>query len=156
MKFTIINKVIRKLGRTGYSVDGSISTLNMLIILNGKVFEILRGLYIKLFLKHSSGLIFLGRQTRLKHCNLIRSGRTLFIGDNVMINALSKEGVRFGNNVSIHRNTIIDCTGGIRSIGSGLVVGNNVGFSPNCFIQVRGPVLIGNNVIFGPGVSIFS
>lgn len=58
--------------------------------------------------------------------------------------------------MSIHRNTIIDCTGGIRAIGIGLEVSNNVGFSPNCYVQVRGSVKIGNNVIFGSGVKIFS
>jgi acetyltransferase-like isoleucine patch superfamily enzyme len=31
-----------------------------------------------------------------------------------------------------------------------------VGIAQNCFIQVRGEVIIGNNVIFGPGVSVFS
>ena len=35
-------------------------------------------------------------------------------------------------------------------------VGNNVGIAQNCFIQVRGQVTIGNNIIFGPGVGIFS
>ena len=36
------------------------------------------------------------------------------------------------------------------------MIGNNVGISQNCFIQVRGNVNIGNNVIMGPNVSIFS
>jgi len=35
-------------------------------------------------------------------------------------------------------------------------MGNNVGISPNCYIQVRGNVKIGNNVILGPGAKIFS
>lgn len=156
MKFRIVNKIIQYLGRSGYTVDNSISGSNMFIILRGKIFELLRGYILKIYFKKSEGLIFLGKRTRIRHCSLIRAGRTLFIGDNVHINALSRNGIKFGNNVSIHRNTIIDCTGGIRSIGEGLIIGNNVGFSPNCFIQVRGTVRIGNNVIFGSGVSIFS
>ena len=44
----------------------------------------------------------------------------------------------------------------IRLLGEGLVIGNNVGIAQNCFIQVRGKVDIGNNVIFGPNVSVFS
>ena len=31
-----------------------------------------------------------------------------------------------------------------------------MGIAQNCFIQVRGKVIIGNKVIFGSGVSIFS
>lgn len=80
----------------------------------------------------------------------------ILISDNVEINALSKQGIVLGNNVSIHRNTIIECTGVIRELGEGLVVGSNVGIAQNCFIQVRGFVSIGSNVMFGPNVSIFS
>jgi acetyltransferase-like isoleucine patch superfamily enzyme len=152
----LVNKIIRKLGRSGYSVDSCISTFNMSIILRGKLLELIRGFSVKIMFKSASGLLFLGKRTCVKHYNLISVGRTLFIGDNVVINALSKNGIQFGDNVSIHRNTIIDCTGGIRSIGEGLIIGNNVGISPNCFIQVRGEVKIGNNVLFGPGVSVFS
>lgn len=156
MSFELINKIIRKLGRADYSIDNSISPLNMYLILKSKFFELFRGLFVKILFKKTNGIMFIGKRTCLKHCNLISAGRTLFIGDNVLINALSKNGIQFGNNVSIHSNTIIDCTGGIRSIGEGLVIGNSVGISPNCFIQVRGTVKIGNNVLFGPGVKLFS
>jgi acetyltransferase-like isoleucine patch superfamily enzyme len=83
-------------------------------------------------------------------------GKTITIGDNVEINALSKSGVSIGDNVSILKGTIIECTGVIRELGEGLIIGNNVGIAQNCFIQVRGKVVIGDNVIFGPNVSIFS
>ncbi len=78
------------------------------------------------------------------------------ISDHVEINALSKKGIVMGDNVSIHRQTIIECTGVIRELGEGLTIGNNVGIAQNCFIQVRGFVSIGSNVMFGPNVSIFS
>jgi acetyltransferase-like isoleucine patch superfamily enzyme len=64
--------------------------------------------------------------------------------------------VSIGNDVSILKNTIIECTGVIRNLGEGILIGNNVGIAQNCFIQVRGKVVIGNYVIFGPNVSIFS
>jgi len=83
-------------------------------------------------------------------------GRTITIGDNVEINALSRNGIQMGNNISIHRNTVIECTGVIRELGEGLIIGNNVGIAQNCFIQVRGTVRLGSNIMFGPNVSIFS
>ena len=68
----------------------------------------------------------------------------------------SKE-IFFGNsNVTIQNSTIIECTGVISELGAGLIIGNNVGIAPNCFIQVRGNVNIGSNVLFGPGVYLFS
>jgi acetyltransferase-like isoleucine patch superfamily enzyme len=153
---TILNKLIHFLGRTNYKIDSNISYYSILIIISEKFIQFLRGLLLKLFFKKSKGILFLGKNVRIKHKNLISVGRTIFIGDNVEINALSKRGIVFGDNVSIHRGTIIDCTGGIRSIGECLKIGNSVGFSPNCFIQVRGEVTIGDNVIFGPFVKIFS
>jgi acetyltransferase-like isoleucine patch superfamily enzyme len=98
----------------------------------------------------------LGKYSKIKHKSHICVGKTLLIGDYVEINALSKRGVVIGNNVSIHRFSILECTGVIRNPGSGISIGNHVGISQNCFIQARGQVEIGNNVIMGPGVKIFS
>lgn len=150
------NKIIHALGRNGYKIDSEIGLYNLLIIIISKLIQVIKGSVLIIFLNKSRGVVFLGNNVRIRHKNLISLGRTTFIGDNVEINALSKKGISFGDNVSLHRNSIIDCTGGIRSIGEGLTIANNVGFSPNCYIQVRGPVIIGNNVLFGPEVNIFS
>lgn len=151
----IINKIIQDSGKYGYYVDDSLRNKELLIILHEKAVQLLRGLYYRIFIK-SKGLLFVGRRCKISYKFKINIGRTVFIGDNVEINALSVEGIRLGNNVSIHRNTIIECTGVIRNLGLGLEIGDNVGIAQNCFIQVRGKITIGNNVIFGPGVYIFS
>ena len=152
----IINRIIQKLGRKHYAVDKSLATIDLSKILFSKVIQVVRGSILRLFVKQSDGFVFLGKNAKIRFRNKISLGRTIIIGDNVEINALSIEGVFIGNNVSILRNTIIECTGVIRDLGIGLIIGNNVGIAQNCFIQVRGRVVIGNNVIFGPGVSIFS
>jgi acetyltransferase-like isoleucine patch superfamily enzyme len=156
MKYGFANNLIGKLGRKGYKIDDGIKGKDLGIIFKIKFIEFFRGVFLKVFLKDSSGIVFKGRHVKILHKRKVECGKTLFLGDYVFINALSKNGIQIGDNVSIHRNTIIDCTGGIRAIGEGLIIGNNVGFSPNCYIQVRGQVVIGNNVIFGPGASIFS
>ena len=152
----LINKIIRHLGRDNYSIDSNISTLDMMISLLEKLAQVLRGSWIRIWFHHTQGLLFVGKNCNITYRHKISTGKTVTIGNNVQIKALSKEGIKIGNNVSILSNTIIECTGVIRNIGEELVVGNNVGIAQNCFIQVRGKVLIGNNVIFGPGVSIFS
>lgn len=151
-----INFLIRKLGKKNYSIDKNLSKKEIYIILAEKFCCLLRGFYYRLFLKKSQGLLFVGKRCKIKHCHKISVGKTITIGDNVEINALSLSGITLGNNVSILRNTIIECTGVIRNLGEGLVIGNNVGIAQNGFIQVRGKVIIGNNIMFGPGVSIFS
>jgi acetyltransferase-like isoleucine patch superfamily enzyme len=151
-----LNYIIGKLGKEGYKVDERLSKRDIFIILSDKFFSLLRGFYYKCFIKHSSGLIFVGRHCKIKHCHKITTGKTITIGDNVEINALCLEGITLGNNVTILRNTVIECTGNIKNIGVGLIVGNDVGIAQNCFIQVRGKVIIGSHVMFGPNVSIFS
>ena len=115
---------------------------------NGSIYSIGLG--------QSSGLFLVGKRCSFKFRHKIELGRSVTIEDGVTINALSRKGVKIGNNVSILRNTEIDCTGVMRAIGEGLEIGDNVGIAQNCFIQVRGYVKIGENVILGPNVSIFS
>jgi acetyltransferase-like isoleucine patch superfamily enzyme len=152
----IVNNIIEKLGRTDYSLDDNITNIDLLIILFIKGMQICRGLYYKLFFKNAKGLLFIGKNVEINFCSKISCGKSVTIDNNVKINALSKDGINIGNNVSILNNTIIDCIGVFNNIGEGLTIGNNVGIAQNCFIQVRSSVSIGNDVIFGPNVSIFS
>jgi len=152
----ILNKIIQKLGKENYEIDNHLTSSDIIIILKERFFQMMRGFLLKFQLKKTQGIIFKGKKCKIKHKHKISVGKSLTIGDNVEINALSKRGVTIGNNVSILKNTIIECTGVIRELGEGLIIGNNVGIAQNCFIQVRGMVEIGNYVIFGPGVSVFS
>lgn len=151
-----INRIINRLGRSGYSIDENISSFQLLIILKSRFFQVLRGYLLKWRVKKAMGIVFLGKRSKIVFKHKIFLGRSVILGNNIIINALSKKGVIIGNNVTILDNTIIECTGVIRNIGEGLIIGNSVGISQNCFIQVRGMVEIEDNVIFGPGVYVFS
>jgi acetyltransferase-like isoleucine patch superfamily enzyme len=118
--------------------------------------DVLRGMVLKMRLKDSKGILFIGRGAEVNFASKVSTGKSLILGDNVKIKALSRHGVKIGDNVTISSNSIIDCTGVISNLGLGLIIGNNVGIAQNCFIQVRGIVDIGNDVLFGPNVSIFS
>ena len=74
--------------------------------------------------------------------------------DKPKINVLLKPSPQIGNNFSIGRNSIIECTGVLRELGESFEIGENVGIAANAFIAVRGKLKIGNDTIFGPGVSI--
>ena len=51
---------------------------------------------------------------------------------------------------------MIECSLALKDVGDYLKIGNNVGINHYCFIGVRGKIYIGNNVLFGPRVNIFS
>ena len=152
----LVNKLIRSLGRTGYSVDESLTTRDLITILTQRFWCALRGMFVRFRLKKASGILFIGKNCKLMFPYKISVGRSLTLGDNVEINALCRKGVVIGNNCSILKNSIIECTGVIRELGEGLVIGSGVGISQNAFIQVRGNVTIQDKVIIGPNVSIFS
>lgn len=152
----LVNILIIKLGRSNYEIDESLSNYDLCVVIIRRFLQLIRGVFLKIKLKSSSGLIFAGKNTKIFHSHKISTGRSLIIGDGVRIDALSKNGIVFGNNVTIQSNSIIECTGVINDLGEGLVIGDNVGIAPNCFLQIRGKVTIGSNVLFGPGVYLFS
>ena len=151
-----IDKLIQKMGKPGYQVDPALSAWDLIRIMASKGCCLLRGTLCLMRFKHAIFPIFSGRNVRIRFADRITSGACLTLQDDVMINALSKGGIAFGRNVTLCKGTTIDCTGVIRELGEGLVVGDYVGMSEGCFIQVRGPVRIGSHVMMGPGVRIFS
>ncbi len=150
----LLNKIISKIKKEDYKIDENITFSVIINIIFEKVFMILRGLKYKIFLKKSKGLLFVGKRVKMKNCRKIKFLGSATIEDGCSINALSKGGITVGNNFSIGRNSIIECTGVIRELGEELIIGENVGIAANAFIAMRGKVEIGDNTIFGPNVSI--
>ena len=154
MKDRLINKVITKIKKEPYKIDDEIKYSTLLTIVRDKAFMVLRGIRHKILLKESKGVLFIGKKVKIREHKKIRIKGSATIEDGCFINALSKGGITIGNNFSLGRNSIIECTGVIRELGEELIIGDNVGIAANAFIAMRGKVTIGDNTIFGPGVSI--
>jgi acetyltransferase-like isoleucine patch superfamily enzyme len=151
----LVTHFIQKTKRdSDYHLDPGLTTLGLANIIGERLLQALRGSLYKLRFKQSQGFIFVGKGVIIRNPRLIETGRNLTIKDFASIQALSRKGIQFGDNVMIGRYTIIECTGVIRELGEGLRVGNNSNFGDYNFIGVRGPVEIGNDVLFGPRVSI--
>lgn len=150
----LLSKIISKIKKEEYVVDKNITFSVIFSLLLEKIFMILRGFKHKILLKKSKGILFVGKKTIIKCHKKIELNGSATIGEYCKIDALSRDGIKIGNNFSIGRNSIIECTGVIRELGEGLEIGDNVGIAANAFIAVRGKVKIGDNTIFGPGVSI--
>ncbi len=145
-----------RLGRNYFEIDENIDFFSLCSIIATRLMQLMRGSFYKLFYIKTDGLFFVGKSVKILYTKKVKLGKSVILGDNVEINALCKNGVVFGDNVTISKGGLIECTGVIKHIGEGLIIGNNVGIAQFCFIQVRGQAKIGNNVIFGPNVSIFS
>ena len=154
MKERLINKLISKIKKEPYKIDDEIKYSTLMTIIRDKGVMVLRGIRHKIILKESKGVLFIGKKVKIREHKKIRFKGSATIEDGCFINALSKKGIVIGNNFSLGRNSIIECTGVIRELGEELVIGKNVGIAANAFIAMRGKITIGDDTIIGPGVSI--
>ena len=152
----LINKVISKIKGEPYEIDKDIPGSYLFNLCFVKGMQLIRGFFVKLSFKkrHKGKRIFIGKKVVIKCKKKISCGKGVTIGDYTYIDALSRGGIEIGNNVSLGRNCIIECTGVIRELGEKLIIEDGVGIAANAFIAVRGQVKIGKNCIFGPNVKI--
>lgn len=96
----ITTAIIRRLGRESYTVDPSIGSKDLLIVVSGEFLQPLRGFWLRLWLRESAGLVFVGRHCKVTHAHRISVGKTVVLGDRVEIMAMSLHGIVMGNNAS--------------------------------------------------------
>lgn len=149
-----LSKVISKIKKEDYVVDSNITFGVVFGTVLRKVRMLVKGMLMKPFFKKAKGILFIGKKCDIRCKNKIEFQGSATVEDYVKIDALSKGGVKIGNNFSIGRNSIIECTGVLRELGESFEIGENVGIAANAFIAVRGKLKIGNDTILGPGVSI--
>lgn len=117
----------------------------------------LRGAYKRVFLRRSAGLPLIGRGVRIANPQLISVGEGFIVEDRAEIQGLASKGLIFGNNVSIGANARIRPSSYYsREIGQGLEMGDRSSIGPDCYIGCSGGIRIGDNVMLGPGVRLFS
>jgi len=139
-----------------YRIKVQLSNRELLNVLTIRTGQVLRGFWRKIFLKESHGLLFFGKRVKIEHAYMIRTGSGLIVEDFVHINGLSEKGITFGKNVTIAKYSSLVCTGVIANKGVGIKIGNNSAVGAHSFIGGQGGVEIGDDVIMGPGVRIFS
>ena len=154
MSSKILSSVISKIKKEDYIVDSNITFSVIFGTILRKCIMLIRGVLNKPFFKRAKGTLFIGKKCDIRCKKKIEFEGSATIEDYVKIDALSKCGIKIGNNFSIGRNSIIECTGVLRELGESLIIGENVGIAANAFIAVRGNLKIGKNTIIGPGVSI--
>ena len=154
MRFLVLS-IIQKI--RGEKIElGDFSNSDLVRISVTKVFSLIRGLiFINLpFLIR--GFFFLGYDSILKGREKIIFNSSATIGSRVKISSIGSQRFEFGKNFSIRDFSIIDSFGSIKKESGLLKIGNNVGISEYCYFGIRGDLVIGDDVIIGPGVKIFT
>ncbi|WP_063720711.1 acyltransferase [Rhodococcus sp. JVH1] len=99
---------------------------------------------------------FIGSGVRIRARGRIKFGGSLTIDDGAFIDATSVNGVRLGHNVSLGRNSRIECTGNIQNLGTGFCAGDNVGLGTDNLFGSAGGIKIGRETIIGNYCSFHS
>lgn len=146
------NKLISRIKGENFVLDEKIPFNYLLGLVSGRAFMLIYGIC-KL---RRFGRIFIHRTSRIKCPSKIITIGNLTIDRGCYIDALSTDGINLGNNVSIGKNTTIECTGTLKLLGKGLSVGNNVGLGTHGFFGCAGGIIIGDDTIFGNYISLHS
>lgn len=149
----MLNTYISKIKGNDYRIDDRVPTSYLIGLVLSRIFMKLRGIISGI---QNEGSIFIGTGVVVKSKRQFQVGKGVSIGKNCYIDALSENGITFGDNVSVGRNTIIECTGNIQFLGIGLTVGNNVGLGSGNFFGCAGGIKIGTDTIIGNFVSFHS
>jgi acetyltransferase-like isoleucine patch superfamily enzyme len=152
----ILSKIIGILKNDkNYSLDDKYNGKELFHIVLYRMMQLLHGLLLKIKI-NSQGILFCGNNVKIKYGFLIKAGKSLILEDGVILDAISAEGIILGNNVTIAKYSILQCTGVIKKKGVGIKIGNNSAIGAQSYLGGQGGIVIGNDVIMGPGVKIFS
>lgn len=144
-------------GPEAYEIDPAIGDRLAWQILVYSARKAARGAMVKGRLGSSGGVVMIGRHVAITHPQLVHCGYGFVVEDNAELHGLCREGLRFGNNVTIGRGAQIRPSGYYgRALGVGLVVGDNSNIGPSCYIGAFGGIRIGRDVMMATGVVILS
>jgi len=127
----------------------------MLAVMLRRLSWMFRGLCKTLFLQGRPKPVFMAPNVNLRNASLVHFGNGVTLERGVIIDGLSTNGIRLGDNVAIGAYSIV-CAAMLSHLGDGIHFGNNSSTGPYSFIGAGGPITIGENVIMGQHVSFHS
>ena len=152
----LISKLTNKFLNRDLKINKNIPFLYLIGIITGRVFMLLRRPIKRFFINKNGRGFFIGKKVTIRCVKKITVGKSVTFQDYVFIDALSKNGVLIGDDVSIGMRTVIKVSGSLEKIGKGFSIGNNSCLGNDCYVGASGGVEIGNNVAIGQNVRFHS
>lgn len=150
--------VVRRLKHDrAWTIDPAMTTGAIIVLVTTSLGKASRGFFRRLGFRRASGITLIGRHVSLRNTRYISVGRNFIAEDFSEIQGLSRQGIKFGDRVTVGRFAMIRPSGYYGGeIGEGLVVGNNSNIGAYCYIGCSGLIRIGNNVMMSPRVSLYA
>lgn len=117
-----------------------------------QLWSMLRGMLLLFQFRMPKGAI-LGKGVKFFNMPKIHFGSFLKLGDRVYISALGKEGVFFGNNVSLGAYSRVIVSTTLNNLGEYIKLGDNVGIGEFAYLGGAGGLEIGSDCIVGQYLS---
>ena len=142
----IAQKVIN-LRNPNFKFDENLNSFALIQFIWIQIGSLTRGFKLLFYLKNPKGML-LGKNVSFFNTPKIKFGKFLKLGNHVYVSGLSKNGITFGNNVSIGHNAIVHgCT-----IHDNVLIGMGAIVMDNCIIEsnsiiAAGAVITQNTVV---------
>lgn len=155
-KMSIIGVLLKIAGKDNFNLDPNIGMGYIIQQCWKYGWMMVRGKFFSFGYKNIANNVFIGKKVKVVEKKHLLLGKKTKLQDNVYIDALSQDGVLIGNSVVIGRNTRIECTGGLQSIGKGVRIGNRTTFGSDCIFGAAGGLEIGDDVVAGQFIRFHS
>lgn len=152
----IVDKLLKIAGKDNFQLDPQIDTEYILRQCWKYGWMMIRGKIFSMGYEKIANNIFVGKKVKVIKKKSLSIGEKAKLQDGVYIDALSREGVLLGDNVVIGRNSRIECTGGLQSIGKGIKIGDRTTFGNDCMFGAAGGIDIGDDVVAGQFIRFHS
>ena len=153
---SVIDMLLRIAGKDNFQLDSDIDTGYILRQCWKYGWMMVRGKAFSFGHEKIAKNVFIGKNVKAIEKKHLTIGQKTKLQDGVYIDALSREGVSIGDSVVIGRNTRIECTGGLQSIGKGVRIGNRTTFGNDCMFGAAGGIEIGDDVVAGQFIRFHS
>jgi len=148
---TIVEKII-KLRNPDFFLDEALNSGALFQLIWVQFWSFFRGLKLIFYFKNPKGML-LGKRVGFFNTPKMKWGKFLRLGNDVYVSALAKQGVEFGDNVSIGAFSRIIVSTSFNNIGEKIKIGNNVGIGEFAYLGGSGGLEIGDECIVGQYLS---
>lgn len=150
-----MKKLIEKIIKTRnphFAFDEDLNAFALVQFVCIQFCSLIRGLKVIFFLKNPKGML-LGKNVIFFNPPKVTYGKFLRLGNQVYVSALSKNGIQFGDNVSIGAFGRVIVSTSLDNIGDKIKIGNNVGIGEFAYLGGAGGLEIGDECIIGQYLS---
>lgn len=153
---SVLNILLKIAGKDNFQLDSEIDTGYILRQCWKYGWMMIRGRVFSFGHKKIARNVFVGKNVKAIEKKHLTIGQKVKLQDGVFVDALSRDGVLIGDGVVLGRNTRIECTGGLQSIGKGVKIGNRSTFGNDCMFGAAGGIEIGDDVVAGQFIRFHS